>query len=886
MSVIHRCLMLLALWFGLAIAAPSPAETNRVILPPTPTEAPEVTSTACGDLIVAKEQGQTLFWAYQVFDCLSSVPFIPDVALRFINYYNQTLQFQSTLAYLKDPPEGYQQPPVDVVAELGLLQQNVAAGQYTTQYAFEADLQLLVNRFHDSHVYLSAGLLAPFTFISPFYLVSASRDGKEIPEIYFREEVILSQLQGWEPSPITKINDIDAIEYLTSFAEINAEGYLEPHADWNALFEHPALDIQNSQSILHSAIFYPGDAINYTQANGTVTSSYWLAAYSEAQHSGPLTTAGDFYNYFVLGILPDSWDASNPQWWPDWEEDSDDSDDSGSWVVNVTDALCSRGNPKSTSWCEESQGAYPNNPDIAQEELERLKGGIVTGYFLDDTTGVLSIPSFRQQGNDTSNFFQAVDYFIGNATSKNTSRVIIDLQQNYGGLKLLALSVFKRFFYGQEPWTGSRIRTHELANTLGETYSAWWDSLETSEQGALDANYHYFASSEWVIGNRINPATGANYSNWREYRGSVSDRGDTFSNLQLYNLSDQVFDSAGFQGYIPFGYGISTPDDLPPTWTPESIVLLTDGLCTSACAYFVELMAHQAGVKTVVVGGRPTNGPMQTASGSRGARLYSSDALDFDYSNINETLEDSEAFAKLPPRDDPGIFINFAGFNIRDQIRNGDDDAVPVQFKYDAADCRLYYTLSNIYNLTQLWHDVATATWDDSTLCVEGSTGYSVRNNSTQPKGPPKRSAQAPNLNLDHISFRNLSSDTSTASSLYDAITKDSITTTNLKQCFHRPDDCAGTTLRCRDFPVDCFGDGKSYRTMHACLPDTTNFAGACGDGMFFQSTNDADSKKNLPKKNGNGKPAATYQPVTVSEGYCQPESVDIYKYHIGCPLT
>jgi hypothetical protein len=176
-----------------------------------------------------------------VFDCLSSVPFIPDVASRFIDYYNQTLQFQSTLAFLRDPPEGYQQPPIDVVAELGLLQEKVAEGKYSTQYAFEADLQLLINSIHDSHVYLSAGLLAPFTFISPFALLSASRDGKEVPAIYFQNEVIGSQVEDWEPSPIIKINDIDAVEYLTSFAEINSEGYLEPHADWNALFEHPAL---------------------------------------------------------------------------------------------------------------------------------------------------------------------------------------------------------------------------------------------------------------------------------------------------------------------------------------------------------------------------------------------------------------------------------------------------------------------------------------------------------------------------------------------------------------------------------------------------------------------------------------------------------------------
>ena len=46
---------------------------------------------------------------------------------------------------------------------------------------------------------------------------------------------------------------------------------------------------------------------------------------------------------------------------------------------------------------------------------------------------------------------------------------------------------------------------------------------------------------------------------------------------------------------------------------------LTDGLCSSACAIFMEMMHHSAGVRTVVAGGRPDYGPMQAPSGSRGA---------------------------------------------------------------------------------------------------------------------------------------------------------------------------------------------------------------------------------------------------------------------------
>jgi hypothetical protein len=122
------------------------------------------------------------------------VPFNGAVAARFIDYYNETLQFQSTLAFLKDPPEGYQQPPVDVNRVLAAIKANTTAGVYPNQYAFEADVQLLVNRIHDSHVTLGAGALQAFLFASPYGIVSASVDGKQSPEIFITGTFTIASL--------------------------------------------------------------------------------------------------------------------------------------------------------------------------------------------------------------------------------------------------------------------------------------------------------------------------------------------------------------------------------------------------------------------------------------------------------------------------------------------------------------------------------------------------------------------------------------------------------------------------------------------------------------------------------------------------------------------
>lgn len=130
---------------------------------------------------------------------------------------------------------------------------------------------------------------------------------------------------------------------------------------------------------------------------------------------------------------------------------------------------------------------------------------------------------------------------------------------------------------------------------------------------------------------------------------------------------------------------------------------------------------------------------MQAAAGTRGARRYSADDLDLDFEWIGKYNETAKA--QFPAnRQDQGIFIKYASFNLRDLLR-ADDTSTPLQFRYAAADCRLYYTINNVYNMTALWHDVARAAFQDPSLCVEGSTGYTSTSGTASPKAPPKPSA-------------------------------------------------------------------------------------------------------------------------------------------------
>ena len=78
--------------------------------------------------------------------------------------------------------------------------------------------------------------------------------------------------------------------------------------------------------------------------------------------------------------------------------------------------------------------------------------------------------------------------------------------------------------------------------------------------------------------------------------------------------------------------------------------------------------------------------------------------------------------ALLPDRT-VDTFISFIGINLRDQIRQDSD--TPLQFQYDAADCRIFCTADTATDYSQLWTFASDAVWKDPNLCVSGSTGFS-----------------------------------------------------------------------------------------------------------------------------------------------------------------
>ena len=69
------------------------------------------------------------------------------------------------------------------------------------------------------------------------------------------------------------------------------------------------------------------------------------------------------------------------------------------------------------------------------------------------------------------------------------------------------------------------------------------------------------------------------------------------------------------------------------------------------------------------------------------------------------------------------MLVRHAGFDLRDQSRNN-ENAVPLQFVYEAADRRIFYMKKTYNNFTLLWKYAVEAVWSDLSKCVKDSTCY------------------------------------------------------------------------------------------------------------------------------------------------------------------
>lgn len=385
---------------------------------------------------------------------------------------------------------------------------------------------------------------------------------------------------------------------------------------------------------------------------------------------------------------------------------------------------------------------YP--PPVALSRDLTLSGYFLQGQGLDDVA-VLVLQAMSP--TDPEGFQAAMTTFLNACRSQGKTRLVLDLQGNPGGSVSLGYDVFKQLFPDLYPYGAGTLRAHEGLDTLGKFYTNYSSQVFATSPNniSLLVGTNYYAQySARAYAN----SSGQLFESWPELYGPVRASPDNFTNLIRLNLNDTNTNLA-IGGFVVSGFA-NNSRVAPSPFTSENIIVLTDGRCSSTCGILTHFLKYQAKVKSIAVGGRPQTGAMQATGGVKGSQVYQYYSLHYDVQyayqvssvfdrNQAAAIRDSKILGPIYNDSDYVILrganagvgaaaLNDFTFNFQNNIAEGDTSYTPLQFVYEAADCRLWYQPRHISNISTLWTTVAEQAFglngvQTFSLCVQGSTG-------------------------------------------------------------------------------------------------------------------------------------------------------------------
>ncbi|PKY00694.1 hypothetical protein P168DRAFT_335489 [Aspergillus campestris IBT 28561] len=635
-----------------------------------------------GDLIerAAKEnQTSPKFPGNVAYDCLQSIPFKPDPAVTFLDQYRKWLEFQSNIDILRDPPPAYPVPGVDLKAGLDDIKKKAVGNAYQSQFDFDSDIVQLILAARDEHLSVKMCSINVVQFTNDYPLVSISKDGIDLPEVYTHHDGELQRNGVEHVSPVTFIDGVAVSEYLAKLSQVvhyNGYNAHDPDAQYNNLFPSNAHTLgarSNGTGGWAQNRLWPGSSHTLKFKNSTE-----ITVETHAQLLTPLT-------HFPWRDGPSLYDKL---------------------CVNSDEAT------QDFATSPESIKSAKRMPlDGYPEPFTRSKGDEITGYLPDHPAlkdvAVLSVPTFGTIY--TRSFSRAAKDLIKNATARGRSKIIIDISSNTGGVITSALDLFKMFFPEKLPYTASRYRAHDGLNLLGKVYP---NGDPDDGRVEKDGQFVYWA------GEAVTPDLEHNITSWQKLYGPYETVG--MNSTMLISTTNTKLRST--EESPVSGYGPIPLDPKTAPFKAEDIVIVSDGMCGSACAMFAELMLEQ-NVKSIAFGGRPQKAEMQTIGAVRGGILASLTGLSrLVTRSYEKAVGSSGTDSPLLTRGElqswnetlPNIPFSQLGVaweaavNIQNAFAQ-DDDELPMQFTYEPAGCRRFYTAENVLSQESVWADASKA---------------------------------------------------------------------------------------------------------------------------------------------------------------------------------
>ncbi|SMY21844.1 unnamed protein product [Zymoseptoria tritici ST99CH_1A5] len=678
--------------------------------------------------------------------CLRSVPLRSTKVLQSqLAGLRTFIEFQGDLDYLNARDIAARlYPPIDLLGGLTILEDRLNNTDfYDNEYDFQLDVARLFASAYDGHLVYIPDIVGVFGFRRaqngvPFNLISVSSDGSEMPEIFAaRDAAALSAGGGSsDPSTISQINGGNVQDYLLEQAALTGS-FHDPDANYNQLFARALSDgyYENGNFAVPGILFEGIGDTTLTFNNGSEQVLQTIARSNVTGLSLQGLTDGE--SLFerccsqpseLRGVYESALSTGEA------------TEEMMSWAKSRTGPQVAVHHPRHTLVKKQADGSLIS-PGFPQPSVNTSDGSLV-GYFSesDDDLAILNLPTFAVGLTDIATleidiaivdeYIEALASFLDEASADGRSRLIIDLRGNGGGLGYLPHEIFRQLFPSTPlPSDLSNFRAHPLFDLIGSTVTSFYT---TSPSADLLSDLRPSFGTFGFDSTQHLDLTTSSFTSWRDFYGPVSVpslESASFTKLSRPNYTDS-------QQTAPI-YLTRLNPRTDEVFSAENIILLQDGACASACALFSEFLksaAPDGPVRQVVLGGRPQTGPMQGVGGIKGGQLGSFEAIallagggatltpissqtfaaDFGPNTIESALQAVD-------RAVPGA----AAVNYRNSIRMGDESVTPLQYLYEAADCRLWYTVDMLASQEALWRKVAAVGFDgDEDLCVEGSTGH------------------------------------------------------------------------------------------------------------------------------------------------------------------
>ncbi|KAK6369437.1 hypothetical protein LTS17_009780 [Exophiala oligosperma] len=635
------------------------------------------------------------------------------------------LEFQSTLEFLASPPDGYPMAAVNLTEKLAALRSSVKSGAIQKEMEFEGNLTLILASAHDGHLAFVPDGLSIFSYQSQFGpLVSVSMDGSRLPRIYFLADVRDYLSGGPNPPAVASINGADAAEYALAIGSNKSMigGPQDPDAIYNNFF-YSFNSGENSGPSLGTftgmLLFYPGPSTSLTYENGTGVEKDNFALVN-ANFTG-IVDGDSFYQKFLNAT----------------EKDARSSASATASVESATPTATASASASDSATKITQIDHYPT-PTVISED------GSLSGYVFDDPGFEdLAVLALRQMSETAASSFQnSLTDYLDICRQQKKKNLIIDLSGNGGGSVGLGYDTFKQLFPSLIPYGASNSRAHEGFELLGRVIT----NLSTEALHEQPDNYTNFGdmggTTVFAAETYLNDSLQA-FSSFDDYYGPVQVPGHGQStNLNRYNLSDPEYDES-FSAIVISGYA-NESNLAPQPFEPENMIVLTDGNCGSTCTLLTHFLKWQGKVKSIAIGGRSQTGPMQTLGQVKGSQvIYFSNLIaitNLAYEVADNATLDAMKGTSLETIYNLGDYVtlrtasggektNEISFNMRNNIAEGDTSYTPLQFVYEAADCRLFYTPEHVSSVGSIWATVAGQAFGTNgtkpySLCVDGSTNH------------------------------------------------------------------------------------------------------------------------------------------------------------------